>query len=229
MSPDTDDHPPGWQHWGVHGWQRRAQLRRSVRAVHLFDWLEGEAKYVALLGREGYRQQLLAWLAQASPDDCAAAGFSVEAGLASRVSDPFEASVLFSPAGRHRAVCWRESGWPAARAWVDGAPLDAEVDAPGHWAGDQIYGAAVAGPPGHPLQDHASFGSYLGSVKSLLLWDAVARRRVALIEPRADEAWTQPLAAWRDGQLQVFADAPAAARGEVSRVLTLEVSGAGAP
>lgn len=229
MSPDTEDHPPGWQHWGVHGWQRRAQLRRSVVAVHLFDWLEGEQKYVALLGRDGYRQQLLAWLAQASADDCIAAGFTWEAGLASRVSDTFEASVLFSPAGRDRAVCWRESAWPAARAWVNGDDLGAEVDAPGHWAGEQLYGVAVAGPPGHPLQDHASFGSYLGSVKSLLLWDAAARRRVALVEPRADEAWSQPLAVWRDGTLQVHADPQAAARGDVSRVLTLEMNGAGAP
>ena len=65
MSPDPEDAPPGWQHWGAHGWQQRQQLRRSVLAVHLFDWLEGEQKYVALLGRDGYRQQLLAWLAQA--------------------------------------------------------------------------------------------------------------------------------------------------------------------
>lgn len=220
MSPDTEDHPPGWQHWGVHGWQRRAQLRRSVRAVHLFDWLEGEQKYVALLGRDGYRQQLLEWLAQASAEDCVAAGFALDGALASRVSDSFEASVLFSPAGQHRAVCWREAEWPAARAWVDGAPLDAEVDAPGHWAGEQLYGVAVAGPRDHPLQDHASFGSYLGSIRSLLLWDAAGRRRAALVEPRADEAWSQPLATWRDGALQVFADLQAAARGDVARMLT---------
>lgn len=221
MSPDTEDHPPGWQHWGVHGWQRRAQLRRSVRAVHLFDWLEGEQKYVALLGRDGYRHQLLEWLARATAEDCIAAGFTCEAGLASRVSDTFEASVLFSPAGQHRAVCWREAEWPAARAWVDGAPLGAEVEAPGHRAGEQLYGVAVAGPRDHPLQDHASFGSYLGSIRSLLLWDAAGRRRAALVEPRADEAWSQPLAAWRDGALQVFADLQAAARGDAARVLTL--------
>jgi len=221
MSPDLEDAPPGWQHWGVHGWQQRQQLRRSVLAVHLFDWLEGEQKYVALLGREGYLQQLLAWLAQASAEDCVAAGFALDGALVRRVSDNFEASVLFSPTGHHRAVCWREADWPAARAWVDGTALDAEVDAPGHWAGEQLYAVAVAGPPSHPLQDHASLGSYLGSVKSLLVWDAAGRRRTAMVEPRADEAWAQPVAAWRDGALHVYADLQAAARGEAARVLTL--------
>jgi hypothetical protein len=221
MSPDDDDHPPGWQHWGAHGWQQRQQLRRSVLAVHLFDWLEGQQKYVALLGRDGYRQQLLGWLSQASAQDCVAAGFSLDGALASRVSDSFEASVLFSPAGQHRAVCWREAGWPAARGWVDGAVLEAEVDAPGHWAAEHLYAVAVAGPPSHPQQDHASLGSYLGSVKSLLVWDAAGRRRAALVEPRPDEAWSQPVATWRDGALHVFADLQAEARGEVARLLTL--------
>jgi hypothetical protein len=229
MSPDPEDAPPGWQHWGAHGWQQRQQLRRSVLAVHLFDWLEGEQKYVALLGREGYRQQVLAWLAQASADDCVAAGFALDGALASRVSDTFEASVLFSPTGQHRAVCWREADWPAAQAWVDGEALDAEVDAPGHWAAGRLYAVAVAGPRDHPQQDHASFGSYLGSVKSLLVWDAAGRRRAALVEPRADEAWSQPVAAWRDGTLQVFSDLQAAARGKAARLLTLEMNGAGAP
>ena len=221
MSQDSNDHPPGWQHWGVHGWQQRELLRRSVRAVHLFDWLEGEHKYVALLGREGYREQVLAWLSQASAEDCVAAGFALDGTLASRVSDSFEASVLFSPAGQHRAVCWREADWPAARAWVDGAVLEAEVDAPGHWAAQQLYAVAVAGPRDHPLQDHAAFGSYLGSVKSLLVWDAVGRRRAALVEPRPDEAWAQPVTAWRDGVLHVYADLQAATRGDAARVLTL--------
>ena len=221
MSPDDDDHAPGWQHWGAHGWQQRQQLRRSVLAVHLFDWLEGQQKYVALLGRDGYRQQLLGWLSQASAQDCVAAGFALDGALASRVSDSFEASVLFSPAGEHRAVCWREADWPAARAWVDGAALEAEVDAPGHWAAEHLYAVAVAGPSSHPQQDHASFGSYLGSVKSLLVWDAAGRHRAALVEPRPDEAWSQPVATWRDGALHVFADLQAEARGEVARLLTL--------
>lgn len=229
MSPDAEDHPPGWQHWGAHGWRQRRLLRRSLRAVHLFDWLEGEQKYVALLGREGYRRQVLVWLAQASAEDCVAAGFAVDGALASRVSDTFEAHVLWSPAAQHRAVCWRDADWPAARAWVDGDALDAEVDAPGHWAGERLYAVAVAGPRDHPLQDQAAFGSYLGSVKSLLVWDAAQRRRAALVEPRAEDDWPQPVAAWRDGALHVFADPQAAARGAAARVLTLDMSHQGPP
>jgi hypothetical protein len=210
-----------WLRWGALGWAHRHWLRRSVRAIHLFDWLSESDRYTAMLGADGYRAQVLEWLAAAQPEDCAAAGLRVDGALASLVSDTVELSVHFSPGRTHRAVAWREAAWPAARVWVDGAPLDADADPPGHWADEDLYALAVAGPAEHPRQDFADFGGALGRVRRLLVWHARERRRSALLEPAAHEDWTQPIAIVRDGALHVHADARSAATRAPDRVLPL--------
>jgi len=224
---DSDDLPSvqserhAWLRWGTLGWAQRHWLQRSVRAIHLFDWLEDAAKYSAMLGAEGYRAQLLEWLAAAVPEDCVACGMRLDGALARRVSDTLELSVHFSPDRSHRAVAWREADWPADRCWVDGIALGAEVDAPGHWADDRFYAVAVAGPRKHPKQDHAAFGAYLGRVRSLLVWDAAAGRLHSLQVPRDTEDWTQPVARVRDGALHIHASLQAATERPADRIVPL--------
>jgi hypothetical protein len=223
----TDEEPPdserqAWLRWGTLGWAQRHWLRRSLRAIHLFDWLRESDRYTAMLGADGYRAQMLEWLAAAVPEDCAAAGLHLDGAIASLVSDTLELSVHFSPARSHRAVAWREAAWPAARVWIDGAPPDGIVgDPPGYWADEDRYSIAIAGPAGHPQQDHAMFGGALGRVHSLLIWDARARRPHSLQEPQAHEDWTQPIAVVREGALHIHADAQAAATRPADRVVPL--------
>ncbi|MGI5132384.1 hypothetical protein ACQEVB_36650 [Pseudonocardia sp. CA-107938] len=210
-----------WLGWGALGWEHRHWLRRSVRAIHLFDWLREADRYTAMLGTDGYRAQMLEWLAAARPEDCAAAGLQIDGALATLVCDTVELSVHFSPRQTHRAVAWREAAWSAAQVWVDGAPLDVDADPPGYWADEDLYALAVAGPADHPGQDFSSFGGALGRVRSLLVWHARERRRSALLVPAAHEDWTQPIAVVRAGALHVHADARSAATRAADRVLPL--------
>lgn len=223
----ADQEPPeadreAWLRWGELGWAQRHWLRRSLRAIHLFDWLRDSDRYTVLLGADGYRARVLEWLAGAVPEDCAAAGLRLDGALATLVSDTLELSVHFSPEGTHRAVAWRDAAWPASHLWVDGTPLDGiDCDAPGYWADEHHYTVAVAGPAEHPKQDYAQFGGALGRVRSLLVWDAKARRPHSLQQPAPHQDWTQPLGVVRGGALHIHADAQAAATRAADRIVPL--------
>ncbi|MED5618075.1 hypothetical protein [Ideonella sp. BN130291] len=206
--------PPVWQHLD---W-----LRGSPRGLQLVEWLEDPLKYVAVLGRDGYRGAVLALLQAAHWRDLAAAGLASDSGqphYAYRVGSQFSVLVTDSPDAAHRAILWSEPDWPGTCLWVDGAEvaLGAETPSPycakaGRWADARFFAVAVQGPMDHPAQAFP-IGADLGAVMGLLVVDA-AQGRHHVLQPSANQAWSDPWLEVRDGSWRIYPDRDAMERGD---------------
>jgi hypothetical protein len=224
-SPSSDARTPlerAMLRWPPPVWQHLDWLRGSPRGLQLVEWLEDPLKYMAVLGRDGYREAVLPLLQAAHRQDLAAAGFtsdSAQPHYAYRVGSEFSALVTDSPDAAHRAILWSEPAWPGARLWIDGAqvPVGGETPSPycakaGRWVGARFFAVAVHGAMDHPAQAFP-VGADLGAVMGLLVVDAGQGRRHVL-QPSPDQAWSDPWLEVGEGSLHVYPDRDAMERGD---------------
>jgi hypothetical protein len=208
VPPDKDQ---ARRSWSSTVWAWASWLRRSPHGLVLAEWLGNPPKYQAIMGADGFRSFMLELLRDAHYEDCAAAGFSFDAGDTRSGCLGSWIQVETSPGGAHRAVFWCEADWLGSRLWVDGVPVayaeggDAAFHAPGgggHWVDDRFLAARVAGPADHPLQNLYAAEP---RVLSLFIYDA-QRCRYHVIAPGSHEEWANPCIELHGDTLYVYAN-----------------------
>ncbi len=217
--------------WPPAVWQWREWLRRSPLGLDLVAKLSDPTKYIAVLGVDTWRSSVLELLRTAAYEDCVAAGFDFDEDRLSGLWNTEERAVAFvlNRARTHRAVIWTENAEQAGRLYVDGKPVRFAGEAPaehtaftGHWADDRFFNVPVPGPEEHPAQAYGIGGGPMGRVQGLLIHDADTGVHHVL-QPTANQRWTDPWLEVRDGRWRVHADRSRGSHASGTADLVLEL------